>query len=161
MRKAISSTLVAAAMLIPAAAVSQPAGTPSPLAGTWKLDPAASKFTSGQGLKSETRTYKVNGNKVAMTATGVDAAGHPTKISYTAAYDGKFYAMTGNPVADHIALKRVDARNIEATVRKGPAVAGHAKVTISPDGERLTLKRSMVRGKDAPAEDELAYVKQH
>lgn len=161
MRTGISSAFVAAAIFLVPAAHAQPATAPSPLIGTWKLDPAASKFTSGQSLQSETRTYEMNGDKISLTATGVDGSGNPTKYSYTAAYDGKFYPMTGNPVGDSIALKRVDDRTIEATLKKGDAVSGYGKTTISPDGERFTLTRKMMRGKDAPAVDELAFVKQH
>jgi len=160
MRAFIGSAFLATAVIlaVPQAAVAKPA--PSALNGTWKLDPAASKFT-GPAMKSETRTYEVTGNKVKMKATGIDASGKPIKFSYSAAYDGKFYPMVGNPVGDSISLKRIDARNVEATVKKGKAVSAYAKTAVSSDGQHLTLTRKMLKGKAAPAVDSLSYVKQH
>ncbi len=147
----------AAIVMVPQAALAKPA--PSALNGTWKLDPAASKFSS-PALKSETRTYRVTGNRVKLTASGIDASGKPTHFSYSAAYDGKFYPMIGNPIGNWIALKRIDARTIDATVKKGKAVSAYAKVTVSADGKHLTLARKTLRGKAAPELDTLAYVKQ-
>jgi hypothetical protein len=147
-------------LLVPAAAASEPSGTPSPLSGTWKLDPNASKFTSGPAMQSETRTYEVKGNRVKLSATGLDGAGKPVKYSYAAAYDGKYYPMVGNPMGDSLALKRINSRTVEGTLRKGKAVAGYARLTVSPDGKHMTFTRRVLRPKSAPAVDELAYDKQ-
>lgn len=159
MRTIIQSAFLATAAMamVPQAALAKPAA--SAFNGTWKLDPAASKFT-GPALKSETRTYRVTGNRLKLTASGIDAAGKPTHFSYSAAYDGKFYPMIGNPVGNWIALKRIDARTVDATVKKGKAVSAYAKVTVSADGRHLTLARKTLRGKAAPEVDTLAYVKQ-
>lgn len=147
--------------LTPAVATAQDAAAASPLNGTWKLDPATSKFPSGRVMKSDTRTYEVNGDKIKMTATGTDGSDKPTKYSYSAAYDGKYYPMIGNPLADSIALKRIDARTTEATIKKGGAVAGSSRLEVSADGEHLAFTRKMMNGKAAPVADEISYVKQH
>jgi len=146
--------------LIPAVAASEPSGTRSPLAGTWKLDPHASKFTSGAAMQSETRTYEVNGNRVKLTASGLDGAGKPVKYSYTAAYDGKYYPMIGNPAGDSLALKRINSRTVEGTVKKGKVVSAYARLAVSADGKHMTFTRKLLRPKAAPAVDELAYDKQ-
>jgi hypothetical protein len=146
--------------LAPPIAASESSDAPSPLAGTWKLDPNASKFTSGMSMQSETRTYEVKGNRVKMTSTGIDGAGKPTKYSYEAAYDGKFYPMIGNPAGDSLALKRIDPRTVEGTVKKGAVVSAHAKLVVSPDGKHMMFTRKILRPKAKPAVDELAYDKQ-
>ena len=146
--------------LAPPIAASVSSDAPSPLNGTWKLNPHASKFTSGSSMMSETRTYEVKGNRVTLTASGLDGKGKPTKYSYSAAYDGKFYPMVGNPAGDSLALKRIDARTVEGTVRKGTAVSAHAKLVVSPDGRHLMFTRKILRPKGASAVDELAYDKQ-
>ena len=160
MRALIASAFFAAAAIamVPQAALAKPAG--SAIAGTWTLDPAASKF-SGPALKSETRTYRVTGNRVRLTASGVDASGKASRYHYSAAYDGKYYPMIGNPYGDHIALKRIDARNVEATLKKGKAVSAYAKLTASADGQHLTLTRRTLHGKAPATVDTLAYDKQH
>lgn len=146
--------------IAPPTVASESSGTPSPLAGTWTLDPNASKFTSGSSMQSETRTYEVKGNHVKLTASGLDGAGKPTKYSYTAAYDGRYYPMVGNPAGDSLALKRIDPRTVEATVKRGAAVSAHARLVVSADGKHLMFTRKVLRPKSAPAVDELAYVKQ-
>lgn len=160
MHPVITSAVVAAALLFPQAAASQTADASSPFVGTWKLDPAASKFTSGPAMTSETRVYEVKGDKLMLKSTVVDGSGKEMKFSYSAAYDGKYYPFVGNPVADTIALKRVDARTSEATVKKGDKVAGMSTIVVSPDGQRLTMTRKMMREGGEPAVDELVFVKQ-
>jgi hypothetical protein len=155
-----SAFVAAAAIFMVPQAVAAPATAASPLNGTWKLDPAASKF-SGPAIRSETRTYEVTGDKVKMSSTGTDASGGSISYSYSAAYDGKFYPMIGNPMGDSVSLKRVDARTVDATVKKGGAVSAHAKLSVSANGERLTFTRKMLRGKEAPAVDTFIYAKQH
>lgn len=163
MRSTITSALSALAFTLTfsGAAAGQTADTSSPLNGTWKLDPAASRYNSGPAMRDEVRVYTINGNKVKLVATGTDGSGKPVKYSYSAAYDGKVYAMTGNPVADHITLTRVDPRTTQATVMKGKTVYAHAKLVVSPDGEHLAFTREVVRANASPAVDEIAYVKQH
>lgn len=141
-------------------AASEPSGAPSPLAGTWTLNPKASKFTSGTSMVSETRTYEVKGNRVKLTATGLDATGKPTKYSYSAAYDGKYYPMVGNPAGDSLALKRINPRTVEGTVRKGAVISAHARLVVSPDGKHMIFTRKLLRPKGAAAVDTLAYDKQ-
>jgi hypothetical protein len=63
------------------------------LNGTWELDTAASKYEPGQVRKSDTRTYKVDGNKIHMIAKVVFADGKSVNIEYTGAYDGKDYPV--------------------------------------------------------------------
>lgn len=161
MHPKFSSILVAAAIaFVPQPSFAQTADASSPFNGTWKLDPAASKFTSGPAMAGETRTYEVKGDKVTMKSTMIDSAGKETTFSYSAAYDGRYHPFVGNPVGDSIALKRIDARTSEATVKKGGAIAATSKVMVSPDGQRLTMTRKLVRPSGEPAEDELTFVKQ-
>lgn len=147
--------------LTPSVTAAQDMAAASPLNGTWKLDPAASKFPSGRIMKSDTRTYEVKGDKIKMTATGTDGSDKPMKYSYSAAYDGKYYPMIGNPYADSIALKRIDARTTETTIKKDGAVAGSSRLEVSADGEHLAFKRKTLRDKAEPVVDEVSYVKQH
>lgn len=149
----------AAVFLIPQAVSAQPAKVPSALIGTWKLDAAASHFTSPRVIKSETRTYAQEGGKVVMHSVSTDTKGKDLKVSFSAAYDGKFYPMTGNPVGDSIALKLSDPRTVEATVKKGQAVTAQSKTVISADGKRMVQTRNTKVGA-GQAVDKLTFVKQ-
>jgi hypothetical protein len=47
----------------------------------------------------------------------VDSAGAPTTAEWTVNYDGKDRPQTGNPDADTLSLKRIDAFTTEWTQR--------------------------------------------
>src|SRR5258705_13788504 len=78
--------------------------------GTWKMNPAKSKFSPGPAPKSQTLKIEAWGpDGVKYTADGVDAEGKASHWEMQAKYDGKFVPFTGNPDADMLAYKRIDA----------------------------------------------------
>ena len=107
--------------------------------GTWKLDIGKSKFSPGPPPQSATVTYEDSGGGVKRTGETVNADGSKTSFEYTAQYDGKDYPITGNPNANTIALKRVNDRTVEATLKKGDRVVTNARRVVSADGKTLTL----------------------
>ena len=60
--------------------------------------------------------------------------------------DEKFVAFKGNPDADMIAYKRVNANTVEATTQLGGKVTGATKIVVSADGKTRTLTQT---GKNA------------
>jgi ABC-type transport system substrate-binding protein len=114
--------------------------------GTWKLNPAKSKFSPGPPPQSATVTYEASGNGVRRTGETVNADGTKTSFEYTAQYDGKEYPVTGNLNADMISLKRVNDRTVEATLKKGGKVTTNARRVVSADGKTLTIT---IRGTNA------------
>ena len=110
-----------------------------PALGTWKLNIAKSKYSPGPAPKSATITYEAAGDGVTRTGETVGADGQTTSFSYTAQYDGKDYPVTGNPNADTITLKRINAYTSEATLKKGGKVVLTARRVVSKDGKTLTL----------------------
>jgi hypothetical protein len=73
------------------------------------------------------------------TTEGVNAAGTATRTEYTAQYDGKDYPITGSQNADTVALKRIDARTIERTDKKGEKVVVTSSRVVSEDGKTMTV----------------------
>jgi hypothetical protein len=126
--------------------------------GTWQLNMAHSKFAT-PGKRSETRTYRINGNKVKLTSTGTDARGKAEKFSYSAAYDGKWYPMVGNPRGDSIALTLDNPRVSKAKVRRNGVLTATASLEVSADGKHLTLNRKTLNAKKAPTVEVLAFDK--
>jgi hypothetical protein len=110
-----------------------------PIVGTWELNVAKSKFSPGPAPKSETRTYVMAGEDIKATSTGVDGTGTPTAGEWTINYDGKDRPQTGNPNADSLSLKRVDAFTAEFTQKKAGKVVITGTRTISKDGKVLTI----------------------
>ena len=67
--------------------------------GTWKLNEAKSKLSAGTG-KNNTVAYEATGDDVKVTIEGSDADGKPTHNEWTGKFDGKDYAVTGDPKSD-------------------------------------------------------------
>src|SRR6476661_5518234 len=112
--------------------------------GTWHLDAAKSKWASPGKEQSETRTYGYAGGKLTMKSSFKDGAGKVTNFTYSAALDGKYYPMTGNPNGDSIALTAVGAHELKASSRLKGKTMVETDATVSADGKHLTLKRTYV-----------------
>jgi hypothetical protein len=127
-------------IVIAAAAVELAAQGADPLVGTWELNVAKSKYTPGPAPKSETRTYVVAvGPDIEASSKGVDGTGKPTTASWTVNYDGKDHPETGNPNADTLSLKRVNAFSAEFTQKRAGKVVITGTRTISSDGKVMTI----------------------
>ena len=118
-----------------------------PAVGTWKLNTAKTKYTPGPGPQSLTETFEAQGDGIKSSSDGTGADGSHTAWSYTANYDGKDNPISGNGPggADTIAIKRVNSRTTEATLKKAGKVVRMARLVVSPDGKVLTIK---ARGTD-------------
>jgi hypothetical protein len=129
--------------------------------GTWKLNLAKSKFNPGPAPKSQTLTIEAWGDDgVSYTADGIGLDGKPMRWEFQAKYDGKDYVFKGNPDADMIAYKRIDAYTVEATTKLKGKVAGSTRVVVSRDGKTRTLTQT---GKNAAGQNVnnlLVYEKQ-
>jgi hypothetical protein len=114
------------------------------------MNPAKSTYSPGPAPKSTTVKIDSDADNVKLSADGIDAAGNPTHVEYTAKYDGKDYPITGVPNADTVALERPDARTIRSTMKKGDQVVMTVTSVISKDG---TTRTSTFKGKNAEGQD--------
>ena len=131
----------------------------NPFVGTWKLNPAQSKFTPGPAPKSQTRTWAADGK---VSVEGVNAAGTPVTYGYTVKADGKDYDTTGAvPLsADTISSRRVDANTIEAAFSKGGKLTDTTRFMVSSDGRILTIMAKGTLPDGKALDDRLVYEKQ-
>jgi hypothetical protein len=118
--------------------------------GTWKLNPAKSKYDPGPGPKSATVKVEAQGDGIKVTVDGVDAEGKSTHIEFSGKYDGKDNPITGSPTADTIALKRIDENTTESVTKKAGKVVGTSKSVVSKDGKTRTMTG---KGKNAQGQD--------
>jgi hypothetical protein len=130
------------------------------LEGTWTLDTAKSKFSPGPAPKSMTVTYSAvgsDGMKIVVELTPAEGAAQHWES--TPHYDGKDYPLTGNPNADTIAVKMVDDRTGESTMKKDGKVTSTNVRKLSADGKVLTITStgSTVDGK--PRKDVQVFTK--
>ena len=111
-----------------------------PATGTWELNVAKSKFTPARlAPRTQTRTYRVEGNRDTARHTTVDAQGNQTLIEFTATLDGKRAPLKGYADWDSIAMKKIDAYTTEFTqYRDGKATLSGRRV-VSKDGKTMTV----------------------
>jgi hypothetical protein len=110
-----------------------------PMAGTWKLNHARSKFSADMPApKESTMVIKEADGGIAVTVTNVNAQGQNSKVQYTVKYDGKDYPLTGSPLADTVSLKKIDANTNEGVAKKGGKITVRTRTVISKDGKTRT-----------------------
>jgi hypothetical protein len=137
------------------------AQVPSGLVGTWKLNVAKSKYNPGPPPKIMTIVYTPGaGDTLTISVELVPATGATQKWEMTGAYDGKEHAVTGNPDADTISLKRISATAAESTFRKGGKVMALNRRVLSADGKTLTITSKGTTGDGKPRHDVAVYEKQ-
>jgi len=127
--------------------------------GTWKLNEAKSKLSPGMN-KNTTVTYAVSGDNVKITLDGVGPDGKATHDEWTGKYDGKDYPVTGNPMTDSRAYKKVNDHTLEATGKKGDKVVLSAKITISADGKTRTVVVTQTGADGKKSTETAVYEKQ-
>lgn len=113
--------------------------------GTWKMNPAKSKYSPGPAPKDVTVKIDSDENGIKLDADGTNADGTPTHVEYSAKFDGKDYPIIGT-YADTVAVKRIDANTIQAILkRKDGQLMMTVITTVSTDGKTRT---SNFKGKD-------------
>jgi len=134
----------------------------NPVLGKWKLNVEKSKYVPGPGPKSMTRTVEAEGDKVKSTYDGVAADGSAISYTFTVAYDGKDYPITGSGAtggADAISVKQLSPRSFEATLKKAGAPIVKSRIKISGDGKVTTMNLTSADGK-GPIHNTVVYEKQ-
>ena len=113
--------------------------------GTWKLNEAKSKISPGAPKNSRV-VIAAAGDSVKVTVDGIGADGKPSHNEWTGKFDGKDYAITGDPVSDMRAYKPVDDHTLALTEKKGGKTTNTGRVVVSADGKNRTVT---VSGTDA------------
>jgi hypothetical protein len=127
--------------------------------GTWKLNEAKSKISPG-GPRNSTVAYTAAGDKVKVTVDGVDAEGKPAHSEWTGQFDGKDYAVSGDPTSDLRAYKRIDDHTLEFTGKKAGKVTVSGKVVVAADGKSRTVTTTSTDAKGAKISSTALYDKQ-
>jgi hypothetical protein len=113
----------------------------NPFIGTWKLNPAKSKFAPGTELKEMTVTFEAVGNEVKRIVSGLDPDGQQVNQSSTIAWDGKPHkieAPDAPPIM--VAVKKVGDHTLDVTVKQPDGkLLDTVKAVVSQDGKSLTV----------------------
>src|SRR6185436_19156716 len=110
----------------------------SPQMGTWKLNEAKSKFAPGAG-KNTTVVYEAAGDSIKVTVDGVDGSGNPNHSEWTGKFDGKFYAVTGDPTSDQRSYRKINNHTLALTAKKDGKVSLTGRIVVSANGRTRTV----------------------
>ena len=126
-------------------ALAAPLFAADPFLGTWKLDPAKSKYTVGTAAKDVTLVIEEQGENYQVTATGSYQDGSPISVKYTIPKAGGAGTAQEGPF-DAITSKRVSARVRENRYSKDGKETMSRRIVVSQDGKTL---RTTAKGTDA------------
>ena len=113
----------------------------NPFIGTWKLNPAKSKFAPGTELKEMTVTFEAVGMEVKRTVSGLDPDGQAVNQTSTIAWDGKAHKIDMPPAPPiMVAVKKAGDHTLDVTVKKPDGgLLDTVKAVVSKDGKSLTV----------------------
>lgn len=149
--------VVAASIVALASAAAQ---APNAHIGTWKVNVAKSKYSPGPAPQTQTVKYEAAAGGLKLTSDGVDAKGAKTHAEYTATFDGKPHAFTGNPNADMVTIKQIDPRILESswTLKGKPTIT--TRSTVSADGKSRTTTQTGTDAAGQKVNNAIVYERQ-
>ena len=131
-------TMILSAVVV-AAALHAHAQSKDTFIGTWRLNVAKSTYSPGPAPKSVVSIYEAAGQGHKVSVKNESAAG-TFEYSYTTNLDGKDSKVTGtNPVADTVAVRRIDERTLELVNKLGGKVTTTQRNVLSADGKTRTV----------------------
>jgi hypothetical protein len=113
--------------------------------GTWKMNPAKSKYSPGPAAKNITLTIESDETHMKIDSQGTDGSDNPTHIQFDAKFDGKDYPATGLPSGDSVSAKLINANTTQVTMKKDGQPVMTVTSVVSNDGKTRT---STFKGKD-------------
>jgi hypothetical protein len=127
--------------------------------GTWKLNEAKSKLAAGMP-KNSTVVNTADGDNVKVAIDGTDASGQPFHSDWTGKFDGKEYALTGDPANDMRSYKVVSDHTLLAISKKGGKETYSARIVVAADGKSRTVTVSGTDPSGAKVTSTQVYDKQ-
>ena len=130
----------------------------SPQIGTWKLNETKSKIPGM--AKNITVVYTADGDNVTVTIDGTNDKGKPTHNTWTGKFDGKDYAVTGDPESDMRSYKMVNERTLDFAAKKGGKTTISGQIVVAEDGKSRTVTTTGTNPKGVKVSNTAVYDKQ-
>jgi hypothetical protein len=146
------------ALLLLAVGISYAAGN-DVFMGTWKLNEAKSKTAAGMP-KNSTVAYTADGDNVKVGIDGTDAKGQSFHSEWTGKFDGKDYALTGDPANDMRSYKVINDHTLSTISKKDGKETISARIVVSADGKTRTVTASGTDASGAKVTSTQVYDKQ-
>jgi hypothetical protein len=130
-----------------------------PVVGTWTLNVAKSKFSTGAELTAGTRVYTEADGLYTLDQklTGADGKQTSNRVQYR---DGKEEKQTTAGSADTTLAKKINANTWNFDLKKDGKVVGHVHRVVSADGKTLTVHNTGMQLSGSQGDETLAFDKQ-
>ena len=130
-----------------------------PFAGTWTLNPAKTKYTTGTPPKNVTIVIEDQGTNLQVTATGTNSDGSPISVKYTIPISGGTGSVQEGDF-NGITSKRISANDRVNSYTKDGKELRTRHFVISKDGKTMTSKVKGTSPTGSPADGTDIYDKQ-
>jgi hypothetical protein len=160
MQARLKTLFVGTLLAVSAATVLAAPPASDPAIGSWKLNLAKSKYSSGPAPKSQTRTYVETPQGITVSIKTTAADGKESAVTLTFKEDGKPYPVTGNPDFDMVTVTRTDATSTHSIQTKAGATVATGVRTVSNDGKTLTFAQKGTHANGTAYDDVLVYDRQ-
>ena len=104
--------------------------------------------------------YQAAGDEVTVNVGGTDRDGKPTHNKWTGKFNGRYYAVTGDPTSDQRAYRKVSSRVLSLTAKKAGKVTLTGRITVSRDGKHRTVTTTGKNSKGKWVTNTAVYDKQ-
>jgi hypothetical protein len=128
--------------------------------GTWRFDPAKSKYEGMPAPKEQTVTITANGKGFDYMAMGTSASGEPIHIMYTYVKDGEPIKSTGFPAWDGLVIKHGMEEKLEVEFTRGGKSIGKGVRVLAKDGKSYTVEGKIKLADGKAASFKAFYTKQ-
>jgi hypothetical protein len=110
-----------------------------PFVGTWKVNPAKSKFKTGAAPKEQTVTISESGGDLDIAVKGTAADGTSISTHYTIPASGGTGKVIESPY-EAVSGKRMSANERETSYSKSGKVVYTTQAKLAKDGKTLTVQ---------------------
>ena len=107
--------------------------------GTWKMNPARSKFSPGPPDREWTLQFDKTAEGIKLTSSGINGQGEKRTYSFLSRFDGTEVPWLGNPSVDACAPLRMNDNVYVNIAKKGGKLLQTVRVEVSQDGKTLTV----------------------
>ena len=130
-----------------------------PFVGTWKVNPAKSKFKTGAAPKEQTVTISESGGDLDIAVKGTAADGTSISTHYTIPASGGTGKVIESPY-EAVSGKRMSANERETSYSKSGKVVYTTHAKLAKDGKTLTVQSKGTNPAGQMVDGTLTYDKQ-
>jgi hypothetical protein len=116
-----------------------------PFSGKWRFNPGLSQLSTPLP-RTWMQSIVATREEIVVRENIVRSDGSQTEVRCWARFDGTDYPISGLPIADFMAYKRVDSHNLSGMGKRNGVVVLTETLSIDPAGKVLTLIYSFQSG---------------